>query len=133
MTGQVDRERSSSFVGTATLVENKGNGGSPRCFALKSFANGGPQLSGSIQIQEIQQFGGLTAGGLSAREGGIEQGLAFGNSLGKPAAAGGTQSLAFFFQQLFLVCRIENLLPSVIGAAMPGNLLAAVENADRGF
>ena len=70
---------------------------------------------------------------LSARKGRIKQRLAFRNSLGKSTAAGRTQSLAFFFQQLFLVCRIEHLLPAVIGAAMPGNLLIPVKNADRGF
>ena len=68
-------------------------------------------------------MGGLTAGRFTAAESGIEQGLAFGNCLGETSAAGGSESFALFLQQFFLVCRVEHLLPAVIGTAVPGNLL----------
>ena len=85
--------------------------------------------AGTIVIEQAKELRGEPSGGFAALEGGLKKGWAFRDQDGQATGRGGTQSLAFLFQQGLTVRGFFDELMPVIGAGMGSDFGGAIEQA----
>ena len=85
----------------------------------------------AVVLQQVQELTGLASDRFTAQQGGLQQGLALGDSHREPVGRG-RGGFSFLLQQSLLMSGVGDHLVSVVAAAVASHFGSPIENAHQG-